>query len=100
MKLTPVVLACAFVLSSTFAFAHPVRHKSGVWIHHVYRGAARVGSGILHPNYGNPNGNADGLTNLRGIGSFNYGGSSPRSSCYENCPSRDRDDWPADMILD
>jgi hypothetical protein len=100
MKLIAAALAYAFVLSSAFAFAQPVRHKSGVEIHHVYRGAARVGSGILHPSSGNPNGNADGLTSLRGTGSFNYGGSSPATGCYENCAPRDRDGWPADMILD
>src|ERR1700730_13142438 len=98
MKLTPVVLAWAFMLSSTFALAHPLRHKSGVGIHHMYRGAARVGSGILQPNYGNPNGNADGLSNLRRT--FNYGGSSPGTTCYEDCVPRDRDDWPAEMLLD
>jgi hypothetical protein len=98
MKLTPLVLACAFVLSSTFAFAHPLRHKSGVGIPHMYRGAARVGSGILHPNYGNPNTNADGLSNLHRT--FDYGGLSRGTTCYQNCVSRDRDDWPAKMLLD
>jgi hypothetical protein len=98
MKLAPLVLAGAFVLSSTFAVAHPLRHKSGFGIYHMYRGAARVGSGILHPNYGNPNANADGLSNLRRT--FNYGGSSPGTTCYKNCEPRDRDDWPAEMLLD
>jgi hypothetical protein len=96
LKLTPLVLACAFVISSTFAFAHPLRHKSGVGIQHMYR--ARVGSGILHPNYANPNTNADGLSNLRRT--LNYGGSSPGTTCYRNCVPRDRDDWPAKMLLD
>jgi hypothetical protein len=91
MKLIAATWAGVFVLSSAVAFAQPVRHKSGVEIHHEYRGAARVGSGILHPNSGNPNSNADSLTGLRGTGSFNYGDSSSATGCYENCAPRDRD---------
>ena len=97
-----VVLVCAFVLSSTFALAHPIRHKSGISTHQVYRGDARLGSGMLHPSYGNPNGNEDGPTTLRRTGSSSFGGSSRGTSCYENCALRDtpHDDWPADMVLD
>lgn len=102
MKLTTVVLVCAFVLSSTFALAHPIRHKSGISAHQVYRGDARVGSGMLHPNYGNPNGNEDDPITLRRTGSSSFGGSSRGTSCYENCAPREtpHDDWPSDMVLD
>ncbi len=58
MRLTAMALACAFALSSTFAFAHTVRHKSNVRTHHVRSDAAR--SVVLHPKYGNPNGNFSG----------------------------------------
>jgi hypothetical protein len=50
MKLTTIALAAAFALSGTFAFAHTVRHESS-------DAAPPV---VLHPNYGNPNGNPDG----------------------------------------
>jgi hypothetical protein len=58
MKLTAIVLASAFALSSTFAFAHTVRHKSKVRTQPMYMDAAPpVG---LYPKYGNPNGNFSG----------------------------------------
>jgi hypothetical protein len=34
----------------------------------------------MHPNYGNPNGNADGPTTLSGTGDSQFGGSSPGTS--------------------
>jgi hypothetical protein len=80
MNLNTIALASTFVLSSTLAFAHPVRHKPGVRAHHAYVGSAPVGSVILHPNYGNPNGNADGPTTLSGTGSSSFGGSEPGTS--------------------
>jgi hypothetical protein len=49
MKLTTLALA-AFALSGTSAFAHTIRHH-----HAIVRDAAP--SVVLHPNYGNPNGN-------------------------------------------
>jgi len=55
MKLTPMALAFAFALSSTCAFAHTVRH---VRTYPMYRNAAP--SVVLHPKYGNPNGNFSG----------------------------------------
>ena len=45
MKLTAMALASAFALSSTCAFAHPVRH---VRTHTIYRDAAP--SVVLYPN--------------------------------------------------
>jgi hypothetical protein len=45
MKLTAMALACAFALSSTSAFAHPVRH---VRTYPMYGDAAP--SVVLHPN--------------------------------------------------
>ena len=58
MKLTAMVLASAFALSGTCAFAHTVRHKSNVRAGTMYRdAAASVG---LRPKYGNPNGNDPG----------------------------------------
>jgi hypothetical protein len=53
MKLATIALAPAFVLSSTFAFAHAVRHES-----RVRKDTAP--SVVLHRNYGNPNGNFSG----------------------------------------
>ena len=77
MKLATIALASAFVLSSTLAFAHTVHHKSS---YPMYRDAAQ--SVVLHPNYGNPNGNPDGPTTLSGTGDSQYGGSSPGTSGY------------------
>jgi hypothetical protein len=75
MKLTTLALASAFALSSTFALANPVHHKSVARTHHGTVSMAR-----LHPNYGNPNGNADGPTTLSGTGNSQFGGSSPGTS--------------------
>ena len=55
MKLTAMVLASAFALSSTCAFAHTVRHKSNVRTHTVHTDGAP--SVVLRPKYGNPTGN-------------------------------------------
>jgi hypothetical protein len=61
MKLTAMALASAFALSSTCAFAHPVRHKSNVRTHPMYSDAAP--SVVSDPKYGNPNGNFGGTGN-------------------------------------
>jgi hypothetical protein len=53
MKLAAMVLASAFALSGTCAFAHTVRHKSHVKTHTVYGDAAP--SVVLRPKYSNPN---------------------------------------------
>jgi hypothetical protein len=58
MKLTAMALASAFVLSSTCAFAHTVRHESNVRTHPKYR--VVTPSVVSHPKYGNPNGNFSG----------------------------------------
>jgi hypothetical protein len=58
MKLTAMVLASAFALSSTCAFAHTVRHKANVRTRTVYRDAKP--SVVLLRKYGNPNGNDPG----------------------------------------
>lgn len=80
MKLTTIALACAVALSSTAAFARTVRHESDVRSYPMYRDAAP--SVVLHPNYGNPNGDPDGPTTLSGTGSSQFGGSSPGTSGY------------------
>jgi hypothetical protein len=77
MKLTTIALATAFALSGTAAFANTVHHRSVV---RTYRDAAPMVR--LHPNYGNPNGNADGPTTLSGTGDSSFGGSSPGTSGY------------------
>jgi hypothetical protein len=62
MKLMAMALASAFALSSTWAFAHTVRHGSNVRTHHpMYSDAAP--SVVLHPKYGDPNGNFGGYGN-------------------------------------
>jgi hypothetical protein len=58
MKLAATVLATAFALSSTCAFAHTIRHEANVTAHSAYRNAAS--SVALSPEYGNPNGNFSG----------------------------------------
>ncbi|WP_334387495.1 hypothetical protein [Bradyrhizobium sp. AZCC 2262] len=37
---------------------------------------------VLHPNYGNPNGNPDGPTTLSGTGDSQFGGTSAGTSGY------------------
>ena len=61
MKLTAMALAAAFALSSTCALAHTVRHESNVRTHPTYRDATPPI--LLHPKYGNPNGNFSGTGN-------------------------------------
>jgi hypothetical protein len=56
MKLTRIALASAFALSSTFALAKAVRHKSSIRTYDLHRGIPLRRSGFLHPNYGNPDG--------------------------------------------
>jgi hypothetical protein len=57
MKVMTIALAFAFALSSTFAFAKTARHKPSVRTNELYRaGIPLVGSGSLHPNYGNSDG--------------------------------------------
>jgi hypothetical protein len=79
MRLTTIALACAVALSGTLAFAHEARPK-GVRAHHAYKGSAPVAPVMLRPNYGNPNGNADGPTTLSGTGSSSFGGSEAGTS--------------------
>jgi hypothetical protein len=64
MRLTIIALASAFAPSSTCALAHTVRHGSHARTYPIYRNAAP--SVVLHPNYGNLNGNPDGPTTLNG----------------------------------
>ena len=80
MKLTTIALTAAFALSGTFASAHTVRHESSARTYPMYRDAAP--SVVLHPNYGNPNGNPDGPTTLSGTGNSQFGGSSAGTSGY------------------
>ena len=61
MKLAATVLATAFALSSTCAFAHTVRHRSNVTTYPMRRDA--VPSVALRAEYGNPNGNFGGYGN-------------------------------------
>jgi hypothetical protein len=75
MKLTTIALATAFALSGTAAFANTVHHKAT-----ADHGAVDMVK--LHPNNGNPNGNADGPTTLSGTGDSSFGGSSPGTSGY------------------
>ncbi|MGB6399235.1 MAG: hypothetical protein WBF73_26690 [Bradyrhizobium sp.] len=58
MKLTATALASALALSSTWAFAQTVRHESNV---RTYSDAAP--SVVLHPKYGDTNGNFSGYGN-------------------------------------
>jgi len=55
MKLTAIALASALAFSSTCAFGQTVRHESNVG---TYQDAAP--SVVLHPKYGDPNGNFNG----------------------------------------
>jgi len=87
MKLTTVALASAlassFVLYGTFAFADTVHRAPSVKNYPMlHRGIPLTTTGVLRPNYGNPNGNPDGPTTLSGTGSSEFGGSSPGTSGY------------------
>ena len=77
MKLTTIAFAAAFALSGTAAFANTVHHKATVRADRDTAGMVQ-----LHPNYGNPNGNADGPTTLSGTGDSSFGGSSAGTSGY------------------
>jgi hypothetical protein len=70
MKLAAMALASAFALSSSCVFAHPVRHES-LRAHPMYRDAAP--SVVLHPKYGNPNGNSNGNRDVWGHWGAYYG---------------------------
>jgi hypothetical protein len=59
MKLAATVLATAFALSSTCAFAHTVRHGSNVTTRSVYKDAAPS----VALSHGNLNGNFSGYGN-------------------------------------
>jgi hypothetical protein len=80
MKLMAIAFASAFALSSTCALANTARHESHVRTYPTHRDAEP--SVVLHPNYGNPNGDPDGPTTLSGTGSSQFGGSSPGTSGY------------------
>jgi hypothetical protein len=77
MKLATIALASALALSGTAALANTVHHKSFVRTDRAAEAPVH-----LHPNYGNPNGNADGPTTLSGTGDSSFGGSSPGTSGY------------------
>jgi hypothetical protein len=53
-KLTTIALASVFTLASTIALAGTVRHKPSVRTYDLH--VPRVGSRVLHPNDGNPDG--------------------------------------------
>ena len=75
MKFT--MMAVVLALTSTGAFANTQHHAyARSYRHHA------VPSFVLHPNYGNPNGNPDGPTTLSGTGDSSFGGSSPGTSGY------------------
>ncbi len=80
MKVAMVALVAASMLSSTYAFANTARHEPMVRSYPVYREAAPPV--MLHPNYGNPNGDPDGPTTLSGTGDSQFGGSSAGTSGY------------------
>ena len=49
MKLTTIALASALALSSTFALANPVHHKTSVRAHHWHRGNPLASFGLIIP---------------------------------------------------
>jgi hypothetical protein len=61
MKLMAMALASAVALSNSFALAHTIRHGSNVKTHSTYGRAAPPP--VLHPKYGNPNGDFSGYGN-------------------------------------
>ena len=79
MKVAMTMLVAVSMLSSTYAYAHTAHHEPLVRSHLMHRYAA---SPVLHPNYGNPNGNADGPTTLSGTGDSQFGGTSAGTSGY------------------
>ena len=80
MKVAMTALVAALVLSSTCAFASTAHHEPLVRSYPMYRYAAP--HVVLHPNYGNPNGNPDGPTTLSGTGDSQFGGMSAGTSGY------------------
>jgi hypothetical protein len=80
MKVATIALVAASMLSSTYAFANTARHEPLARSYLMYGDAAPPI--MLHPNYGNPNGNPDGPTTLSGTGDSQFGGSSPGTSGY------------------
>lgn len=77
MRVAMIAIVSALALCSPFVFATTARHEHAAG-HYFYRDAGR--SVFLHPNYGNPNGTADGPTTLSGTGDSAFGGSSPGTS--------------------
>jgi hypothetical protein len=75
MKVAMLALVTASMLSSTYAFANTAHHQPLV---RSYAAPAVV----LHPNYGNANGNPDGPTTLSGTGDSQFGGTSAGTSGY------------------
>jgi hypothetical protein len=65
VKLTTIVLASVFALSSTFALAKPVRHKPSVRTYELYSPGIR----LLRPGFFGPNYNPDGAA---GVSSGGY----------------------------
>jgi hypothetical protein len=83
MKLATIALAFALMLPSTLVLANTVRHEPGARTHvMLHRGVPLTSSATMHPNYGNPNGDADGPTTLSGTGSSEYGGSAAGTTGY------------------
>ena len=80
MKVAMVALVAASILSSTCAFANSAHHEALVRSYPLYKYSAPAV--VLHPNYGNPNGNADGPTSLSGTGDSQFGGMSAGTSGY------------------
>ena len=80
MKVAMVALVAASMLSSTYAFANTAHHEALARSFPMYRYAAPTV--LLHSNYGNPNGNADGPTTLSGTGDSQFGGMSAGTSGY------------------
>jgi hypothetical protein len=61
MKLTAIVLASVFAMSSTYAFATTIRDRSNVTAHPMYRDAGPTVA--LHLKYGKPYGSFGGTGN-------------------------------------
>ena len=80
MKVAMLALVAASMLSSTYAFANTAHHEHLVRSYPMHRYAAPIV--VLHPNNGNPNGNADGPTTLSGTGDSQFGGTSAGTSGY------------------
>jgi len=80
MKVAMTALVAVSMLSSTYAYANTAHHEPLVRSHAMYKHVARPV--VLHPNYGNPNGNPDGPTTLSGTGDSQFGGTSAGTSGY------------------